>query len=76
MEIKDVLKKNNFKFKKSLGQNFITDGNMLKAIILDAEITSDDTVVEIGTGAGSLTAYLAKTAKRVVTFEEIGRAHV
>ena len=69
MEIKDVLKKNNFKFKKSLGQNFITDGNMLKAIILDAEITSDDTVVEIGTGAGSLTAYLAKTAKRVVTFE-------
>lgn len=69
MEIKDVLKKNNFKFKKSLGQNFVTDGNLLRAIVLDAEITSEDTVVEIGTGAGSLTAYLAKTAKRVVTFE-------
>lgn len=69
MEIKEVLQRNKFQFKKALGQNFITDGNLLRAIISDAGITENDTVVEIGTGAGTLTAFLSKTAKRVITFE-------
>lgn len=69
MEIKEVLSKNKFQFKKALGQNFISDGNLLRAIVADSGITENDTVVEIGTGAGTLTSYLSQKAKRVVTFE-------
>lgn len=69
MELKEVLVKNNFRFKKALGQNFISDGNLLNAIVFDAGITEEDTVVEIGTGGGTLTAKLCKKAKRVISFE-------
>lgn len=58
-----------FCFKKRLGQNFITDTNLLKAIVNDADISAEDTVLEIGTGAGTLTKQLAKAAKSVYTFE-------
>ena len=68
MEIKDLLS-TGFRFKKNLGQNFITDGNLLRAVVLDAGITKDDTVVEIGTGAATLTKELCKQAKKVITFE-------
>ena len=68
MEIKDLLSAG-FRFKKNLGQNFITDGNLLRAVVLDAGITQDDTVVEIGTGAATLTKELCKQAKKVITFE-------
>ena len=64
-----LLKENKFKFNKGLGQNFIFDKNLLKAIVHDASITSADTVVEIGTGAGTLTLELAAVAKKVYTFE-------
>ncbi len=67
--VKDLLSKYNFRFNKALGQNFITDKNLLEAIVSDANIEENDTVVEIGTGAGTLTAALAKKAKRVITFE-------
>ena len=69
MEIKEVLYKTQFRFKKNLGQNFITDSNLLDAIVADAGVEEGDTVVEIGTGAGTLTAALAKKAKRVITFD-------
>lgn len=69
MEIKEVLCKTQFRFKKNLGQNFITDSNLLDAIVADAGVEERDTVVEIGTGAGTLTAALAKKAKRVITFD-------
>lgn len=68
-QLLDLLKKDKFKFNKGLGQNFIFDKNLLKAIVHDASITSDDTVVEIGTGAGTLTLELAAVAKKVYTFE-------
>ena len=55
MEIKQVLQANNFRFNKKFGQNFISDTNLLNAIVSDAEITKDDVVIEIGPGAGSLT---------------------
>ena len=58
-----------FRFKKSLGQNFITDTNLLQAIVRDAEINPQDIVLEIGTGLGTLTKELAKVAKYVYTFE-------
>jgi 16S rRNA (adenine1518-N6/adenine1519-N6)-dimethyltransferase len=69
MEIKEILIANNFRYNKSLGQNFITDTNLLEAIVEDADISIDDTVVEIGTGAGTLTRVLSKKCKRVITFE-------
>lgn len=58
----------NFKFNKSFGQNFIFDTNFLKSIV-NAVVTPNDTVLEIGAGAGTLTSMLASTAKRVVSFE-------
>ncbi|MCR4661343.1 MAG: 16S rRNA (adenine(1518)-N(6)/adenine(1519)-N(6))-dimethyltransferase RsmA [Clostridia bacterium] len=70
MNYSDIIKKNDFKFSKSLGQNFIYDENLLTSIVLeDAQITKEDIVVEIGTGAGSLTRILSQNAKKVYTFE-------
>lgn len=68
-KIRDVLKKHGFTFKKSLGQNFITDENLLDAIAEAAGISKEDTVVEIGCGAGTLTRALSKKAGRVVAYE-------
>lgn len=59
----------NFVFKKKFGQNFISDKNLLSAIVSDAEISDKDDVLEIGAGAGSLTQELSKRAKKVVSFE-------
>ena len=67
--IRDTLKKYNFSFKKSLGQNFITNENLLASIAEAAGIGKDDVVVEIGCGAGTLTRELCKRAKRVVAYE-------
>lgn len=65
----NILKDLNFKFNKQFGQNFITDENLLDSMVTDSGITSEDTVVEIGTGAGTLTKAIAKVAKRVVSYE-------
>lgn len=67
--IKDILRGVDFHFNKALGQNFITDTNLLGAIVQDAGITEDDVVVEIGTGAGTLTRALSSVAKKVYSFE-------
>lgn len=67
--LKDILKESEFHFSKKFGQNFITDTNLLNAIVSDAGITCDDTVLEIGAGGGTLTKALAKVARRVVSFE-------
>lgn len=67
--LKDLLAKHNFRFNKALGQNFITDVNLLDAIADDAQLSSDDTVVEIGAGAGTLTLALAKRARKIIAFE-------
>ena len=69
MNIKEILKSTNFKFNKALGQNFITDNNLLDAIVVDSGVCEDDIVVEIGTGAGTLTKALSKKAKKVYSFE-------
>lgn len=67
--VADILKAAGFRFNKALGQNFIFDSNLLDAIVSDAGVTAEDTVVEIGTGAGTLTARLAARAKKVFSFE-------
>ena len=65
----DVLHQTSFYTNKALGQNFISDTNLLTAIVTDAGIESEDTVVEIGTGAGTLTGIIADKAKKVYSFE-------
>ena len=64
-----ILQDNNFSFKKQFGQNFISDKNLLKAIVREGEINSSDEVLEIGPGAGSLTEELLNVAKKVVSYE-------
>lgn len=68
-KIADILKRHGFGFDKRLGQNFLTDSNLLAAIADDAGVTAEDTVLEIGAGAGTLTRALADRAKRVVALE-------
>ena len=58
-----------FSFKKSLGQNFIIDEGYLQSVVKDLNISKDDVVVEVGTGAGTLTRVLAQYAKKVITYE-------
>lgn len=67
--VKDILISKGFHYNKALGQNFITDGNLLSAIVSDSGVDSGDTVVEIGTGAGTLTRAIAAKAKKVFSFE-------
>ena len=69
IKMKDVLQATSFRFNKALGQNFISDTNLLKGIVADSGITPDDVVVEIGTGAGTLTRQIASVAKQVYSFE-------
>ena len=62
------LKDNDFKFNKSFGQNFIFDQNFLNSIV-DLVVNENDTVLEIGAGAGTLTKAISKKAKKVLSFE-------
>ena len=65
----EILKKYNFNFQKRFGQNFLIDGNILNKIISSAGITRDDFVLEIGPGIGTMTQYLAESAREVVSVE-------
>ncbi len=67
--LKEVLIKNNFRFNKQFGQNFISDVNLLDAIVTDGKISSEDIVVEVGAGGGTLTEALSKAAKKVISYE-------
>lgn len=69
MQVKDILFKNGFKFEKRFGQNFLTDGDLLDSVVERSNVGEDDTVIEIGVGAGTLTSALAKKVKRVIGFE-------
>jgi 16S rRNA (adenine1518-N6/adenine1519-N6)-dimethyltransferase len=64
-----VLKRHGLRANKSLGQNFLQDPFALKEIIASAQIQATDTVLEIGPGLGSLTRYLAASAKEVIAIE-------
>lgn len=58
-----------FRTKKRLGQNFLIDGEVIKAIIDKADIKPDDTIIEIGPGVGFVTEQLVKYAKHVIAIE-------
>ena len=64
-----VLQKYNFNFQKKFGQNFLIDTSVLDRIISAAEITKEDCVLEIGPGIGTMTQYLAESAREVVAVE-------
>ena len=64
-----VLKKYNFNFQKKFGQNFLIDTGVLETIIRESAITKDDCVLEIGPGIGTMTQYLAESARQVVAVE-------
>ena len=66
---KSILERHGFSFKKSLGQNFLIDLNILHKIVAAAELTDASGVLEIGPGIGSLTEQSAKRAKKVVALE-------
>ncbi len=67
--LKSILLKHNLTLKKAFGQNFLTDTALLDQIVEKAGVTEEDTVLEIGCGAGALTSALARKAKRVVGYE-------
>lgn len=67
--LKEILYRNGFSFKKAFGQNFISDTNLLKSIVLSSDINKEDVVLEIGPGAGTLTRQLALSAKKVIAYE-------
>ena len=74
MDIKDyktqeLVKKYNFKFSKSLGQNFLIDDSVLNDIVKGADVNEEDFVIEIGPGVGTLTAHLLNKAKKVTSIE-------
>ncbi|HJF32862.1 MAG TPA: 16S rRNA (adenine(1518)-N(6)/adenine(1519)-N(6))-dimethyltransferase RsmA [Sporosarcina psychrophila] len=70
---KEILAKYGFALKKSLGQNFLIDPNILRNIISQAGLSEKTGVIEIGPGIGALTEHLARSAGKVVAFEIDGR---
>ncbi len=67
--LREVLARHGFSFKKQFGQNFISDTNLLESIVSLAGVDQDATVLEIGCGAGTLTRALAAKAGRVIAYE-------
>ena len=61
-----VLQKYNFVFQKKYGQNFLIDPRVLEKIVDAARISGQDCVLEIGPGIGTMTQYLAESAREVI----------
>ena len=68
-EVRRLLDRFGLRAKKSLGQHFLIDKRVLQRIVSAAELTSEDTVIEVGPGLGILTKELAKRARRVIAVE-------
>jgi 16S rRNA (adenine1518-N6/adenine1519-N6)-dimethyltransferase len=64
-----LLRRYGIRARKGLGQNFLVDGDVLEAILAAAELSPQDTVIEVGPGLGILTAELAKRAGWVIAIE-------
>ncbi|MCB5560025.1 16S rRNA (adenine(1518)-N(6)/adenine(1519)-N(6))-dimethyltransferase RsmA [Anaerosalibacter bizertensis] len=67
--VKEIIDKYNFRFSKSLGQNFLIDGNIVRKICEEGEISKEDDILEIGPGIGTLTEELSYKANKVVAVE-------
>ncbi|MCC0661728.1 16S rRNA (adenine(1518)-N(6)/adenine(1519)-N(6))-dimethyltransferase RsmA [Clostridioides sp. ZZV14-6154] len=66
---KEVVQKHNFKFSKSLGQNFLIDSNIIDKILDGARVADGDNIIEVGPGIGTLTREMGKVAEKVVAIE-------
>lgn len=67
---KDILNQYGIKLNKNLGQNYLIDRNKRDQIINFGNISKEDTILEIGTGIGTLTIEIAKRAKKVIAIEQ------
>ena len=68
-ETKYLMKRYKIKANKNLGQNFLIDDNVLQDIANGADLQTDDLVIEIGPGLGSLTKLLLEKARKVICIE-------
>jgi 16S rRNA (adenine1518-N6/adenine1519-N6)-dimethyltransferase len=68
-QVKSVLHSRGLRLKKGLGQCLLLDPHPLEEIAKACELTKDDVILEIGTGTGALTEYLAKYAGNVISFD-------
>ncbi len=68
-EVRSFLERHSLRAQRDLGQNFLFDENLARRLAELAGVEATDTVVEIGTGLGTLTRALAARASRVVTLE-------
>jgi 16S rRNA (adenine1518-N6/adenine1519-N6)-dimethyltransferase len=71
--MKEILAAGDIRLTKSLGQNFLHDGNQLRRIVSTASLTQSDKVLEIGPGLGPLTELLLAEAGEVLAIEKDGR---
>src|SRR2546426_571577 len=69
-EVRRLLAELDIRPSKALGQNFLIDGNILEIIVREADVRSNETVIEVGPGLGALTAKLADRAGHVVAIEK------
>lgn len=67
--LRALLNRNNLSCRKSLGQNFLIDANIVNKIVQAADLQPDDLVVEIGPGLGALTVKAARSAGKVLAVE-------
>ena len=65
----EIIKENNFAFQKKYGQNFLIDGRVLEKIVDAAQVSSEDFIIEIGPGIGTLTQALCERGAKVLAIE-------
>ncbi|MCJ7829443.1 MAG: 16S rRNA (adenine(1518)-N(6)/adenine(1519)-N(6))-dimethyltransferase, partial [Dehalococcoidia bacterium] len=68
-QVKNLLRQSGLKARKSLGQHFLIDEAVLNTIVEAAELSPEDTVVEVGPGLGILTSELSRHAGKVIAVE-------
>ncbi len=68
--IKQIMNKHNITAKKALGQNFLIDGNIIRNVMDKSGLSSNDVVIEVGPGIGTLTEALAERAHHVIAIEK------
>ena len=64
--------KEKFRFKKEMGQNFISDPALIERLAEAAQVTREDGVLEIGPGRGALTCALARRCRRLIAVSSFG----
>jgi len=68
-KVKQLIYKYDFNIKKSLGQNFLVDNNLIKKLISLMDLNNNNNIIELGTGFGSITYPIAEIVNKVITFE-------